>query len=168
MSELIRDPRYIVPLGVLIFVIVISAAMGAGPKAVDSAVPDVTGRGLPFIPDPTPTPDYTNDYQRAIDLGTLREAALAYHARNGFFPSTNETVVPLCEGKADAGCVLKQSARGIPVGDGESPYFYVSDGSTYAVFIARSDVAGASGECPPALPSQLSSGPVTCVQVRVP
>jgi hypothetical protein len=168
LSELLRDPRYVLPLAVLLFVIVISAAMGAGPSAVDSAVPDVRGRGLPFIPAPTPTPDYTNDYQRAIDLGTLREASLAYYRLNGYFPSTHDTVVPLCEGQADAGCILKQSARGVPIGDGEAPYYYVSDGTTYAIFIAKSDAPGDPALCPGALPPGLTDRPLMCMVVGAP
>ena len=161
-----RDPWYVVPLGMLVGVIIISAAMGAGPSAVDSAVPSVPG--IPRQIEPTPTPDYTNDYTRTADLFALKDAALNYYRRNGFFPTTNNAIVALCSGNADAGCVLRQSVRGIPVGDGESPYYYMSDGSSYVIFVARSDAQGDLTQCPSALPPDLANTPVICSYAEAP
>ncbi len=163
MSELFRDPRYLLPLAMLVGVIIISAAMGAGPAAVDSAVPAVPG--IPRAGSPTPTPDVSNDYRRAIDLGILREAAESFHRKNGSFPNTNSAVVALCVDAVDAGCSLRE-ARGLPSGDGEFPYYYASDGATYAVFIARADFLSDATACSVTLPSHLRDYPVMCSRVE--
>jgi len=163
LSELFRDPRYLIPLAMLVGVIVISAAMGAGPAAVDSAVPAVPG--IPRTENPTPTPDASNDYRRAIDLGVLRDAAQTFYRTHGSFPSTGGAVVALCVDAADAGCALRE-ARGLPSGDGEFPYHYASDGSAYAVFIARADTPGDETQCPATLPPSLSGMPVMCARAE--
>jgi len=163
LSELLRDPRYVIPLIMLIVVIVISAAMGAGPNAVDSAVPSVPG--IPREGEPSPTPDVSNDYRRAIDLGTLREAAQNFYRRNGLYPSTAGAVVALCIDALDVGCTLRE-ARGLPSGDGEFPYHYASDGATYALFIARADTPGDIDACPASLPPALSDVPVMCARAE--
>ena len=165
MSELFRDPRYLIPLAMLIGVIVISAAMGAGPDAVDSAVPAVPG--LPRAGEPSPTPDLSNDYRRAIDLGVLREAALTFYKKTGVFPNTRGAAVTLCVDAVDVGCSLRE-ARGLPSGDGELSYYYASDGVSYAVFIARADNPGDQSECPPALPPQLVGMPLICARTEAP
>jgi hypothetical protein len=147
----------------LVGVIIISAAMGAGPAAVDSAVPAVPG--LPRSDGPTPTPDVSNDYRRAVDLGLLREAAREYYQKRGSFPNTGGRVVALCAATVDAGCALRE-ARGLPSGDGESPYYYVSDGASYAVFIARTDFVDDPSACPKPLPRELAEGTVMCARAE--
>lgn len=165
MSELLRDPRYLLPLAMLSGVIIISAAMGAGPKAVTSAVPEI-----PYVPraevaTPEPTVDLVRDYGRAIDLGALGEAALDVHRRTGAFPDSGGRVVALCATIGDVGCALRE-ARGLPSGDGDRPYYYISDGSTYAMFIARSDARGDMSRCPLELPPELRDVPLMCVYVE--
>ncbi len=167
MSELFRDPRYVIPLAMLIFVIVVSAAMGAGPSAVDSAVPEI-----PFVPRQEesaapPSAELMKDYQRAVDLGNLHDAALAVRERTGAFPSTNGAVVELCASSADRGCTIRE-ARGLASGDGEFPYYYASDGATYATFVARAETQGDTSRCPAPLPAALESAPVMCVRVEAP
>ena len=169
MSELFRDPRYVIPLAMLIFVIIVSAAMGAGPGAVDSAVPSI-----PYVPrqgetqtaEP-PSAALIKDYQRAVDLGKLHDAALAIRERTGAFPSTNDTVVELCASPADRGCAIREE-RGLASGDGEFPYYYASDGATYATFVARAETQGDVSRCPAPLPAALVGVPVMCVRVEAP
>jgi hypothetical protein len=163
LSELLRDPRYLLPLAMLLGVIIIAAAMGAGPKAVTSAVPEI-----PYVPRAAtaePTVDLVRDYGRAIDLGALREAALEAHRRTGTFPDSGGNVVPLCATITDVGCALRE-ARGLPSGDGDRPYYYASDGATYAIFIARSDARGDMTRCPAALPAELLDVSLMCVFVE--
>jgi hypothetical protein len=160
-----RDLRYLLPLAMLLGVVLISAAMGAGPKAVTSAVPEI-----PYVPraqtgSSAPDPDLIRDQARAIDLGGLREAALDAHRRTGAFPDSGNSVVTLCETIGDAGCALRE-ARGLPGGDGEFPYYYASDGKTYAVFIARAESNGDTSKCPRDLPSGLKGVPLICVYVE--
>jgi hypothetical protein len=165
LSELIRDPRYTLPLAMLVAVIIISAAMGAGPGAVDSAVPS-----LPYVPRqdaaaPTASPELVRDYARASDLGALREAALASYRRTGAFSDTRGGVVELCSEPAGTACALLE-ARGLPSDDGTHPYYYASDGLTYAVFIARAEVQGDETPCPAALPPDLANTALICVRVE--
>lgn len=166
MSELIRDPRYVIPLIMLVMVIVISAAMGAGPGAVDSAVPSI-----PYVPragSEATSPDLTKDYARGIDLGRLREAALVYYRQNGSFPNTDGMIIPICDDGANTACGLKLAASDIPLGDGEHPYQYASDGVSYALFIAQSDVQGDVAQCPALVPVQLASSALMCTRLEAP
>lgn len=162
MSELLRDPRYLLPLAMLLSVILVSAAMGAGPDAVTSAVPEIPYVPRASSPTPVPTSEALRDFRRASDLGSLREAALAVHRRTGAFPDTAGEVLPVCEAVGDVGCALRED-RGLASGDGDRPYYYASDGETYAVFIARTDVRGDTARCPANLPAELRDVPLTCV-----
>jgi hypothetical protein len=165
LSELLRDPRYLLPLAMLLAVILISAAMGAGPDAVTSAVPEIPYVPRADTPTPEPTSEHLRDYQRAADLGALREAALAVHRRTGAFPDSRNAIVPVCETVGDVGCALRE-ARGLPSGDGTRPYYYASDGESYAVFIARTDERADDSRCPMVLPVELRDKPLMCVFVE--
>ncbi len=150
----------------LAMVIVISAAMGAGPNAVDSAVPSI-----PYVPRTGPesaSPDLTKDYARGIDLGQLREAALTYYRQNGSFPNTDGMIIPICDDGANVACGLKLAVSDVPIGDGDHPYQYASDGATYALFIAQSDVQGDFAQCPALVPVQLASSALMCTRLEAP
>ena len=166
MSELFRDPRYLMPLAVLFGVILISAAMGAGPGALDARVPSIPL--VPRAPENSATTDLTRDYARGIELGVLRETALSYYRQNGSFPGTGDRIIEICKDNANVACGLKLANPDIPIEDGRSPYLYASDGATYALFIARSDVQGDTAQCPELVPRELASHPLMCARVAAP
>lgn len=166
MTELLRDPRYLMPLAVLFGVILISAAMGAGPGALDARVPSIPL--VPRVPEDSSSPDLTRDYARGIDLGVLREAALGYHRQNGSFPNTDGRIIELCRDNGNVACGLRLANPDLPETDGKTPYLYASDGRTYALFIARSDVQGDTAECPELVPRELASKPLMCARVVAP
>jgi hypothetical protein len=165
LSELFRDPRYVIPLIMLMFVIVVSAATGAGPGAVDSAVPS-----LPYVPreEGVPAPDLARDYARGVDLGKLREAALGYYRQAGSFPDTENQAVAICEDGANSACALRLVQEDLPLDDGEHPYYYASDGMTYALFIAKAEVKGDMSQCPELVPVELASSPLMCTRLEAP
>lgn len=153
MTEIFRDPRYLVPLGILLAVIVVSAALVYDERAAQGSAP-------------TPVPDAAAvvDYRRIVELGRLRDAAVEYARKHGELPSTHDEIVPLCALPDDAGCALRDVAPDLPADDGQLPYWYQSDGRSYFLFIARANADGDARDCPPVLPAPLSSGPVMCVR----
>jgi hypothetical protein len=162
LRDIVRDPRYIAPLAVLVAVILVSAALG--------------GRALPSVgasdqPTPTARPtealspeDQLLDARRALDLGYLRDALALYRRRNGAYPSTGGRVATLCDKPSDAGCALSSLGSRLPFSDGELPYWYASDGATYFSLISRAQQSGDTSQCPRPLPKELAVAPVMCVR----
>ncbi|HXK34446.1 MAG TPA: hypothetical protein VNM91_10585 [Dehalococcoidia bacterium] len=151
MTEIFRDPRYLVPLGILLAVIVVSAALVYDGRTAQSSAP-------------APDAATVVDYRRIVDLGRLRDAAVEYGRKHAELPSTSDEIVPLCALPGDAGCAFRDVAPDLPVDDGQLPYWYQSDGRSYFLFIARANKHGDTRDCPPVLPAPLSSGPVMCVR----
>ena len=162
MLDMVRDPRYIAPLAVLLAVILVSAALGG------RALPSVGASGRPSAtPGPTEVlsrEDQLLDARRALDLGKLRDALTLYRRRNGTYPSTAGRITTLCDQPSDAGCALSSLGAKLPFSDGELPYWYASDGSTYFALIARAQQAGDTSRCPGPLPDELAVAPVMCIR----
>lgn len=150
-----RDPRYLLPLAILLGVIVVSAVL---------VYNDQAAAGSAATPEPPADPALVADYYRSIDLGKLRDAAVEYVRQNGWLPSTQNQIQPVCAAAGDAGCALHDVRDGLPAGDGRDPYWYQSDGETYFLFIARANHAHDRSDCPPVLPPALVAGPIMCLR----
>jgi hypothetical protein len=171
LFEMFRDPRYLAPLGVLVGVIFVSAALaheGPGRSSASSpATPAVTFAAA-SDPEATPTPDAVSiDAHRLQDLTKLRDAFLAYRRKNGKFPVTKDGITTICAGEADPGCVLASVASGAPFADRDQPYWFVSDGSR-VVLVAPAQAPSDSTQCPRVLPPDLAGAPVICLQFERP
>ena len=157
-----RDPRYAVPFGILVGVIVMAAALL---QAQGGAAHSDSSSGTSA--QPTADPGETLlDVRRNLDLELLRDALGVYGKRNGSYPATNNLYSTLCARPSDAGCVLSSARSRLPFSDGDLPYWYISDGATYFALAARTFVAGDPAACPPGLPPELAAGPVACVFVQ--
>jgi hypothetical protein len=164
---MLRDPRYTVPLGILLGVILVSAVlMNRQTSAASPAVPSTTPSAVDAAA-ATPVPaDQSLDWSRAADLAKLRGAVELYHTRRGAYPSTGNAVVQICADPVKPSCAVAAVVRQDPAAAESLPYWYVSDGSTYATFVSPADVAGDPKDCPPRLPSPLASKPVMCVRIQ--
>lgn len=169
-----RDPRYLVPLSVLLGVILVSAALaqnGPGTRAASSPSPTPAAtQDSPSAtePPPPPTPDDAAiDARRMQDLVKVRDALLAYRRQHGKFPVTKNGITTLCANPSDPGCVLGSVAGGAPFADGDQPYWFLSDG-TRVVLVAPAQIASDTAQCPPALPPALAGGPVLCLKFERP
>ncbi len=158
MVEMIRDPRYLLPLGLLVAVIMISFAIGRGDTHAQSGE-----RGPATTAAPQPTPDDAAvDARRTGDLQRLSDALGVYRERHGSYPSTRNTIAQVCSSDSDAGCALKAITGDLVFSDGDEPYYYASDGARY-VLMARGKTAGDPRSCPVGLPAELAAGAVICM-----
>jgi type II secretory pathway pseudopilin PulG len=163
----LRDPRYIVPLAVLICVIGVSAALGrsasnaAGEPVASTPTAEATAA-------PTATPlgpsqeDAALDARRRSDLAAIAVALDAYRTRNGSYPSTQNDFATLCAQAFDAGCLLTTVTKQLPANDRTYPYWYQSDGTTYTLF-SRLQTAVADSDCPAQTPPALANMPTVCL-----
>ena len=155
---MLRDPRYLLPLGLLVAVIMIAFVAGRGNThaqtgALHHALPAAT---------PPPTPDDAAiDQRRNGDLQRLTDALALYAKRNGNYPSTHNAIMQVCGAETDAGCALKAVAPDLIFSDGGDPYYYASDGNRF-VLVSRAKGASDAGACPVGLPAELVAGPVIC------
>jgi hypothetical protein len=165
VSELLRDPRYLVPLAILVAVLLLSVAWGRGNRSVSGTEPaDPTAGTLDAGVAP---PSLTADGRRSFDLSRIRDALAVYRQRYGGFPGTANVTTTLCAQPTDAGCALGGVVRRLRFADGAGrPYWYVSDGATYYALIAASDADGDPGMCPTPLPVEVAGGPVMCVRME--
>lgn len=154
---MLRDPRYLVPLGLLVAVIMISFMAGRGDTHAQSGAPR---HAVTAVPVATPD-DAAVDLRRTGDLGRLSDALAVYHDRNGVYPSTRGAIMQICGADTDAGCALKAVAARLTFADAGDPYYYASDGARY-VLISRARAASDTSACPVGLPAELVAGPVIC------
>src|SRR5205823_1898603 len=95
----------------------------------------------------------------------LREALSAYYKRRGSYPDTNDAVIRLCETVSRPACALGAVVRDDPSSTGSLPYWYASDGDTYAAFVSPAAAGSSTEDCPPNLPWLLAAMPLMCVRV---
>lgn len=169
-----RDPRYLAPLGVLLGVILVSAALAqSGPRTRAASGPPPTATATQdgasaAEPPPPPTPDAAAiDARRMQDLVKVRDAFLAYRRQHGKFPVTKNGITTLCANRSDPGCVLGSVTGGPPFADGDQPYWFLSDGAR-VVLVAPAEIGSDAAQCPPALPPALAGGPVLCFKFERP
>lgn len=168
-----RDPRYLLPLAILIGVIVVSAALvergRTSAKTASPAAPAVSVTAIGDAPAAEATPrldDQFVDARRALDLVQLRDALAEYRKQHNGYPSTDGAVTTLCATPSDAGCALSSIMPDAPFGDDGGPYWYVSDGRNFATLIAIAKLPHVRGQnCPRQLPPALSGGQLICVSV---
>jgi ABC-type transport system substrate-binding protein len=158
------DRWYLGSLGALAGIIVVAAGMllfagssGSAAPAASTAEPTTTATTT-VEADPA-----TLDFARALDLLAVREALSAYDVEHGAFPDSSGEIGTLCAQANDPGCALIEFNSGLKFGDGESSYWYASDGSTYTL-IARAEMEQPDGQsCPSELPDALTNVPVMCM-----
>jgi hypothetical protein len=176
LPESVRDPRYWVPIAALLGVIAISLAFRGGssddgqelasPPASPIEATATTASAPTAAAKPTPElDDVLLDSRRALDLAKLAEILDTYRQRNGAYPSTAGVLVTMCARGGDAGCAVTTVARDIPFNDGELPYWYASDAKT-ATLVAHAEIESDSTACPTAIPAELASGALICLQVE--
>jgi hypothetical protein len=155
---MLRDPRYLLPLGLLVAVIMISFVAGRGnTHAQTGALHHAT---VTATPQPTPD-DAIIDARRTGDLQRLTDALAVYVKRHGEYPSTHNAIMQVCGSDTDAGCALKAVAPDLIFSDAGDPYYYASDGNRY-VLISREQATSDACACPVGLPAELVAGPVIC------
>lgn len=154
-----RDPLY---LGALVALIVLATIGATVPSTrSDASRPPATAVTATAAPTSTPTPDADADAQRARDLATLAEALDQYFVEKGEYPSTTGDFQTLCFSAWDAGCQLLSVTKEVPASDGETPYWYVSDGAGYTLFAPASAGSG-DDDCPAQRPPKLVSPALLC------
>jgi len=160
--DAVRDPRYVLPLALLVAIIVVSAVLRTSPSGEASkATPAAT-------PAPVRTPGLDEqllDSHRAFDLAAIAQTLEAYRAQNGAYPSTGADVQLLCAVGDNVGCVLRSYNRSLPASDGIFGYWYRSDGAAFTLY-AHADIKPATDDCPPPLPAALAGGYVLCVNSK--
>ena len=157
---MLRDPRYLLPLGLLVAVTMLSFMLGRGDTHAQSSAPKhapVATAAANVTPD-----DTSVDARRASDLQRLSNALGEYRQRNNTYPSTRNAITQICARDADAGCALKAIAADLRFSDGDEPYYYASDGARF-VLMARAKVGGDGRACPVGLPAELAAGAVICM-----
>jgi hypothetical protein len=171
-----RNPRYWVPMLVLIAVIGISPLLAGGGSSDASGGPSKPAptaapptRVATAAPTSTPEPDLDDvliDSRRALDLAKLADALELYRQRYRVYPGTGGEVVTVCASQGNAGCALTSVAtQSLSFNDGEgNAYWYASDGSTYFVLASRVEIARDESACPADLPAELAGGSVLCVR----
>lgn len=177
MFDMFRDPRYLLPLGVLVGVILASATLAHTNTSDATGTPPLATVEAPHTPISKSTDtiravatpgldDVLLDSRRALDLARLRDAAIAYKAAHGTYPASRDVVSPVCAQPSDAGCVLSTIAPDLAYTDGKLPYWFASDGATDFVVIARAQIPTDTSQCPSPLPPALSAAPVLCLRVQ--
>lgn len=166
----LRDPRYAVPLGVLLAIVVLSLALtrassgdGRGGDAARGPE-DVSPMAATRTPTPTGTPSLDSillDLRRREDVVNIVAALQTYRGRYGSYPTTGGTTTTLCSNAEDAGCGLSAVAESLPAGDGRSAYWYSSDGESFAV-VTRIDGVESPSDCPQDLPGELGGARLYC------
>jgi len=169
MIGILRDWRYSVPLGALLAITIMAAVLAASPRHDATANPGPTTEGTATATMVIGTPsagDLLLDARRKLDLAALRDAVEAYRFRFGTYPSTGDAYQGACAAAAEALCALKWISAKLPSGDGQTPYRYRSDGSTYVLYSPLSATDGPSG-CPDEIPAEFAGGSVFCLTPAV-
>ena len=163
MSNALRDRGYLASAALLAVIASLALFLvlhRGGDAAVDSVATPAT--------EPTATatpPSYASvllDTKRQLDLARLGDALEAYRQRTGAYPSSYGNFTTFCVAPLDAGCLVVATRRDLPTTDGLSPYWYQSDGVTYALF-SRAESVSPDEQCPGDVPPALESGPVFCL-----
>jgi hypothetical protein len=169
----LRDPLYSAALATLAIIAIVAGAIAAADRTSGASPADAppaataTSTAPPAstrvpIATATPAENIWADSQRLLDLANVRDALQTYRARNGAYPSTDGDFSTLCARSLDAGCLLLSVAPDLKAGDGDEPYWYASDGTTYTLLAVVSAPPETSG-CPADLPAELRGRPVACV-----
>jgi hypothetical protein len=163
MGRYLRDYWY---TGSLLALCLVFAGIMALRATGSDASPGESAAAPPSTATAPPTPSATDpvtlDFARALDLNAIRDALIAYEARNGAFPSTGGGLTTLCATKNDRGCDLREVNAGVPFSDGPAPYWYASDGRTYTLVARAALPQGDTSMCPDTLPPELSDTPIMC------
>jgi hypothetical protein len=164
--DTIRDPRYSLPLAVLICVIVVSAVLGRTGTQASTAQDAPAASGPTVVSSPAPSgpsaADVALDTRRRDDLASVAGALDAYRAKAGVYPSTQGDFATLCVRAFDAGCLLTTVTKQLAASDGAYPYWYQSDGKTYTLFTRLQTAMDANG-CPAQAPPALASVSIYCL-----
>jgi hypothetical protein len=164
---MLRDPRYVAPLAVLVVVIVLSALLrSAEPRALAST-PAATPAAWPA---PTATPAEQAlliDTRRTYDLARLRDIVAGVEAAGGGLPDTAGTPRRICGAARVDGCVLAGALAPGDLLDAEAPYWYASDGASYFIVMTVAAHSGDERDCARTRPPG-ADGPLLCVRAEVP
>ena len=140
-----RDPIYVAATAGLVILAMGAGAMSfrrhdpvrspssAGVTSVASSTPVSTPLAA-LTPAAATTPAYSDvllDARRQLDLGTLADALELYRTQYGAYPSTNNEFQTVCVNQYDAGCQLLSVTPKVSGSDGETPYWYRSNGRTF-------------------------------------
>jgi hypothetical protein len=135
--------------------LVAAAALLAATLGVAVALPpfvNATGSGVVSLADPAePYEGAGADENRQADLEWLAQSLDAYETTWSFYPKT-ESIQPICSRLADTTCVLWTIAGDMLASDGETPYFYSSNGrrfTLYALLEGPTDADACGGTTPP-------------------
>jgi hypothetical protein len=161
--ELLRDPRYGIAAAALVAVIAVAAVAGVlSPSGADtSASPTPSATATRTATDDSRPEDV--DFRRRLELAKVAEVLERYFDARGAYPSTAGVLQHVCSSPADAGCALVRDVDPtLPVGDGTTPYWYVSDGRTYTLLVGVETAASAGG-CYGAPPEVLGAGGAFCI-----
>lgn len=150
----LRDIRYTAALLVLFGVGAVALVMTLFFAAVD---------GTGSLADPPERYEGAGaDQARRDDLAWVSQTLELYRDEHGAYPSTDGAITTLCAQPGDSGCLLWALAPEMFASDGETPYYYASDGEEYTLF-ARIDRAPAQDACPSAVPAAFTGEHVHCV-----
>ena len=161
-----RDPIYVAATAGLLVLAMAAGAMsfrnhGPARSPSSAAVTSVASS----TPAAATTPAYSDvllDARRQLDLGTLADALELYRTQYGAYPSTNNQFQTVCVSQWDAGCQLPFVTSKVPSSDGETPYWYRSNGRSFTLF-APAAIAPSKDACPTEFPAALGNGPLYCV-----
>lgn len=162
MSNIIRDPAYVVGVLVLAGVIALSVVLGDGsssaavPPHVAASPSAPTAVAPPEVATPTPL-----DARRASDLEKDQAALGDYRLKTGGYPTSEGLFVEFCHYGFEPGCSLISFSKEISGGDGIRQYWYRSDGKEFTLY-AESETASPNGRCPAEQPPQFASAPALC------
>ena len=166
-AVLLRDRVF---AGALAGLMVLAAVAGVASRADSAAestesAPTATATLARPTGTPTATPtqgEIVQDSRRRLDLARNAEALELYHKQRGSYPSTTDEFQTFCSKQWDAGCQVLSVTSDISGSDGETPYWYRSDGASYAMF-APSQTPPDGDACPNELPPALADEPVFCL-----
>ncbi len=160
MNNSLRNPRYLLPLGVLIAVTIVSLALAQATTPDGGSQPQVAAPTAAAVP--TAATESPADAARAADLATIADVLATYKSRNATYPTTQQYFATLCQLAFDAGCLLTTVSKDLPVTDGTTPYWYRSDGQSYTLF-AAADASPDPDTCPAETPPALAGKPLICL-----
>jgi hypothetical protein len=102
------------------------------------------------------------DQARRDDLAWVALTLEDYFDAHAAYPSTDGEITTLCAQPGDSGCLLWALSPEMFASDGETPYYYASDGEEYTLF-ARIDRPPAQDACPAEVPPAFVDAHVHCV-----
>jgi hypothetical protein len=163
-----KDPWYAASLAALAAIALIAcvALLSGGSPADADAGASTAPAATPQAASTAVVDDVTLDFARGLDLGSIRNALIAHYASHGSFPDTDGVVTELCASPDDVGCALQEIDANVPTDDGDSPYWYVSDGSTYTLIAVAALPQADTSSCPSALPEALAGEQLMCTSGR--